>query len=53
MRERQKGLEALLKQAPVAADLSANDFGVGRELFMPFRGQVNRADEGATIFRVQ
>jgi phosphogluconate dehydratase len=40
-------------RAPVAADLSANDFGVGRELFMPFRGQVNRADEGATIFRVQ
>jgi phosphogluconate dehydratase len=35
------------------ADLSGNDFGVGRELFMPFRAQVNRADEGATIFRVQ
>ena len=40
-------------RAPATADLSANDFGVGRELFMPFRGQVNRADEGATIFRVQ
>ncbi|MGE0238647.1 MAG: phosphogluconate dehydratase [Parvibaculaceae bacterium] len=40
-------------RAPVAADLSGNDFGVGRELFMPFRAQVNRADEGATIFRVQ
>jgi phosphogluconate dehydratase len=37
---------------PVTADLYANGFGVGRELFMPFRGQVNRADEGATIFRV-
>jgi len=35
------------------ADLSGNDFGVGRELFLPFRAQVNRADEGATIFRVQ
>jgi len=34
------------------ADLSGNDVGVGRELFMPFRSQVNRADEGATIFRV-
>jgi phosphogluconate dehydratase len=40
-------------RAPVTADLYANDFGVGRELFMPFRGQVSRADEGATIFRVQ
>lgn len=38
-------------RAPVTADLSLNDFGVGRELFMPFRSQVNRADEGATIFR--
>jgi phosphogluconate dehydratase len=38
-------------RAPVTADLSCNDFGVGRELFMPFRAQVNRADEGATIFR--
>jgi phosphogluconate dehydratase len=35
------------------ADLSGNDFGVGRELFLPFRSQVNRADQGATIFRVQ
>ena len=39
-------------RAPVTADLSANDFGVGRELFTPFRAQVNRADEGATIFRM-
>jgi phosphogluconate dehydratase len=39
-------------RAPATADLGGNDFGVGRELFMPFRGQVNRADEGATIFRV-
>jgi phosphogluconate dehydratase len=39
-------------RAPATADLAPNDFGVGRELFMPFRGQVNRADEGATIFRV-
>jgi phosphogluconate dehydratase len=40
-------------RTPVTADLSANDFGAGRELFLPFRGQVNRADEGATIFRVR
>jgi phosphogluconate dehydratase len=39
-------------RSPATADLSANDFGVGRELFMPFRSQVNRADEGASIFRV-
>jgi phosphogluconate dehydratase len=36
---------------PVSADLSMNAFGVGRDLFTPFRMQVNRADEGATIFR--
>jgi phosphogluconate dehydratase len=40
-------------RAPATADLMPNDFGVGRELFKPFRGQVNRADEGATIFKVQ
>jgi phosphogluconate dehydratase len=40
-------------RSPATADLSGNDFGVGRELFMPFRSQVNRADEGASIFRVQ
>ena len=36
---------------PVTADLAGNEWGVGRELFQPFRMQVNRADEGATIFR--
>jgi len=40
-------------RSAATADLSGNDFGVGRELFMPLRSQVNRADEGATIFRVQ
>ncbi|WP_119388664.1 phosphogluconate dehydratase [Taklimakanibacter lacteus] len=39
-------------RSAATADLSGNDHGVGRELFMPFRSQVNRADEGATIFRV-
>jgi phosphogluconate dehydratase len=36
---------------PASADLAGNEWGVGRELFQPFRMQVNRADEGATIFR--
>ena len=37
---------------PVSPPISrGNDCGVGRELFAPFRSQVNRADEGATIFR--
>jgi phosphogluconate dehydratase len=40
-------------RAPATADLSSNDWGVGRELFTPLRRQVNRADEGATIFRMQ
>jgi phosphogluconate dehydratase len=40
-------------RSAATADLSGNDFGVGRELFMSFRSQVSRADEGATIFRVQ
>ncbi len=39
-------------RSPATADLSGNDLGVGRELFMPLRSQINRADEGATIFRV-
>jgi len=35
---------------PARADLSANQFGVGRELFGNFRAAVGRADAGATIF---
>jgi len=31
-------------------DLIANETGLGRELFTPFRRAVNGADEGATIF---
>ena len=31
-------------------ELSANETGLGRELFSPFRRAVNGADEGATIF---
>ncbi len=37
-------------RAPVVADLSANQFGVGRELFAAFRRDVGSADTGATIF---
>jgi phosphogluconate dehydratase len=37
-------------RAPEAADLSANQFGTGRELFGSFRAAVGTADTGATIF---
>jgi phosphogluconate dehydratase len=40
-------------RSAATTDLGLNDLGVGRELFVPFRSQVNRADEGATIFRMQ
>ena len=32
------------------SDLSANNFGMGRELFAPLRALVNGAEQGATIF---
>ncbi len=35
---------------PETADLSANQFGAGRELFAAFRQNVGAADTGATIF---
>jgi phosphogluconate dehydratase len=35
----------------ILPDLTVSVHGVGRELFAPFRLNVNRADEGATIFR--
>jgi phosphogluconate dehydratase len=34
------------------ADLSGNEFGVGRELFSAFRRITGRADQGASIFEV-
>jgi phosphogluconate dehydratase len=49
-------LEVLVDPAEFAAreivqpDLSANEFGIGRELFRPFRAAVSGAAEGATIF---
>jgi phosphogluconate dehydratase len=35
-------------RTPVVADLSANEFGIGRELFAAFRRNVGSATEGAT-----
>ncbi len=52
-------LEALVPEAewnarPQAlADLEANRYGTGRELFAPFRHLVGRADLGASIFAFQ
>jgi phosphogluconate dehydratase len=49
-------LEVLVDPAEFAArpaavaDLSANEFGLGRELFAPFRHLVGAADEGASVF---
>ncbi|OJF95239.1 phosphogluconate dehydratase [Pararhizobium antarcticum] len=37
-------------RAPAEADLSANEFGMGRELFAPFRAAVGTADQGASVF---
>ena len=40
----------LKKRKAVKPDLSANEFGVGRELFASFRALASRADQGAAIF---
>jgi phosphogluconate dehydratase len=37
-------------RAPAQADLSACQYGIGRELFGTFRAVVGRADAGATVF---
>ena len=36
-------------RTPVVADLSANDHGIGRELFAAFRRHVGSADTGAAL----
>jgi phosphogluconate dehydratase len=36
-------------RAPVTADLSANEFGIGRELFAAFRRHVGPADTGGAL----
>ncbi len=38
------------RRAPVSADLAANETGVGRELFAPFRAMVGPAETGASVF---
>nr|WP_282120058.1 phosphogluconate dehydratase [Ruegeria atlantica] len=42
----------VLDRAPATADLSANQHGVGRDLFATFRQNVGSADTGASIFGV-
>ncbi len=37
-------------RTPLDADLSAHQFGMGRDLFGAFRGSVSKATEGASIF---
>jgi phosphogluconate dehydratase len=37
-------------RTPVVADLSGNEFGMGRELFAAFRRNVGHADQGASVF---
>ena len=40
----------VLDRTPANADLSANQFGVGRDLFGAFRRNVGSADTGASVF---
>ncbi|MCV9962870.1 phosphogluconate dehydratase [Pararhizobium sp. BT-229] len=40
----------LASRAPAEADLSSNDFGMGREMFAPFRAAVGAAEHGASVF---
>ncbi len=42
----------VLDRAPATADLTANQHGVGRDLFGAFRQNVGSADTGASIFGV-
>ncbi len=42
----------VLDRAPATADLTANQHGVGRDLFGAFRQNVGSADAGASIFGV-
>ncbi|MDQ0559683.1 phosphogluconate dehydratase [Rhizobium mesoamericanum] len=39
----------LAEREPVVADLSENEFGLGRELFAPFRRAVGPSDRGASV----
>ena len=42
--------QSALDRPPAVADLGANEFGLGRELFQNFRRLVSAADSGATVF---
>ncbi|MBY5336002.1 phosphogluconate dehydratase [Rhizobium leguminosarum] len=39
----------MAERAPVTIDLSDNEFGMGRELFAPFRRAVGPSDQGASV----
>lgn len=39
----------MAEREPVVADLSENEFGMGRELFAPFRHAAGPADQGASV----
>jgi phosphogluconate dehydratase len=39
----------MAERAPVHADLAGNEFGMGRELFAPFRRAAGPADQGASV----
>ncbi|MBY5751765.1 MULTISPECIES: phosphogluconate dehydratase [Rhizobium] len=39
----------LAEREPVVVDLSDNEFGMGRELFAPFRRAVGPSDQGASV----
>ncbi|PUA30921.1 MAG: phosphogluconate dehydratase [Cellvibrio sp. 79] len=42
--------EELAKRQPAQCDLTNVHYGMGRELFAPFRSSVGLAEEGATVF---
>ncbi|WP_298836976.1 phosphogluconate dehydratase [uncultured Roseobacter sp.] len=42
--------EGVEDRTPATADLSGNEFGLGRELFRNFRREVGTADTGACVF---
>ncbi|QJS26170.1 phosphogluconate dehydratase [Rhizobium ruizarguesonis] len=39
----------MAEREPVTVDLSGNEFGMGRELFAPFRRAVGPSDQGASV----
>ena len=39
----------MAEREPVVVDLSENEFGMGRELFAPFRHAAGPADQGASV----